>query len=67
MHQGLMVLIYDHLKANQIARPQPSISESEEEGSDSGFFMGEESESDLMSESEESLEDFEAEIGKKRK
>ncbi|XP_059078036.1 uncharacterized protein LOC131876614 [Cryptomeria japonica] len=53
--------------ANQIARPQPSISESKEEGSDSIFSMGEESESDSMSESEESLDDSEVEACKKRK
>ncbi|XP_059068380.1 uncharacterized protein LOC131858912 [Cryptomeria japonica] len=62
MHQGLMVLMYDHLKDNQIAYPQPSISDSEDEGSDSDFSMGDESESDSKSETEESLEDFEAEL-----
>lgn len=67
MHQGLMVLIYDHLKSNQIACPQLSISDSEEEGSDSDFSMGDESKSDSKSEIEESLEEFEAELGKKRK
>ncbi|XP_059066444.1 uncharacterized protein LOC131857752 [Cryptomeria japonica] len=65
MHQGLMV--YYHLKANQIAHPQLSISDSEEEGSDSDFSMGDEFESDSKSETEESLEDSEVELGKKRK
>ncbi|XP_059073581.1 uncharacterized protein LOC131874299 [Cryptomeria japonica] len=46
---------------------KPSISESEEEGLDSDFFMGDESESDSISESEENLEDSEVELGKKRK
>ncbi|XP_059076687.1 uncharacterized protein LOC131875961 [Cryptomeria japonica] len=61
------IMRYITLDANQTAHPQPSISEFEEEGSDSGFSLGEESQSDSMSELEESLEDFEAKIGKKRK
>lgn len=66
MHQGLMVLIYDHLKSNQIVCPQPSI-ESKEDGSDSIFSIDEGSNSDPTSDSEESLDDSEFKIGKKRK
>ncbi|XP_059064942.1 protein PXR1-like [Cryptomeria japonica] len=62
-----MILIYDHIKANQIARPQLSVSESEEEGSDSEFYMGEDFAGDLKSETEESLKDSKVELGKKRK
>lgn len=67
IHQGLMVLIYDHIKSNQIAHPQLSISDSEEEGSDSDFSIGEDSDGDLKSETEENLEDSEVEFGKKIK
>ncbi|XP_059075124.1 uncharacterized protein LOC131875115 [Cryptomeria japonica] len=57
-----MVLIYDHIKANQIAHPQLSKSDSKEEGSDIEFFVGEDSAGDSKSETEESLEDFEVEL-----
>lgn len=67
MHQGLMVLIYDHLKANQIAHPQPSIFESEGGGSDSIFSLDKGSNSDPTSKSEESMDDLEVQVGKKRK
>ncbi|XP_057848012.1 protein PXR1-like [Cryptomeria japonica] len=44
-----------------------SVSDSEEEGSDSKFSMGEDSIGDSKSETEESLEDSYVELGKKRK
>ncbi|XP_059067314.1 uncharacterized protein LOC131858204 [Cryptomeria japonica] len=66
MHEGLMVLIYEHLKANQIARMQPSA-EIEEEGSDFAFSLEEESDSDPSSDSEESMDVSDYETRKKRK
>ncbi|XP_059075162.1 uncharacterized protein LOC131875148 [Cryptomeria japonica] len=54
-------------RANQIARPQPSISESKEDGSDSVFSLDEGSDSDPTRKSEESMDDSEVEVGKKRK
>ncbi|XP_059066348.1 uncharacterized protein LOC131857664 [Cryptomeria japonica] len=62
-----MVLIYDHIKANQIAPPQLSLSDSKEEGSYSDFFVGEDSTGDSKSKTEEILEDSKVELGKKRK
>lgn len=66
MHQGLMVLIYDHLKATQIACMQTSV-DSEEEMYDSAFTKEEESDSDYSSDTEDSFDDSKYESGKKRK
>ncbi|XP_057856462.2 uncharacterized protein LOC131065839 [Cryptomeria japonica] len=57
-----MVLIFEHIKANQIAHPQLSVFESKEEGSDSEFSVGEDSIGDLKSKIEESLEDSKVEL-----
>ncbi|XP_059066844.1 uncharacterized protein LOC131858011 [Cryptomeria japonica] len=66
MHQGLMVLIYDHLKANQIAHMQPSV-DSEDEGSDPTFSKDEESESDPTTDTKDNMDVSNYESGKKRK